>query len=165
MRKIQNADREKSQIRNKSNMNEAHELTSLFGSILSAGNSSIVSNFELWISDLFRISVHRMPPGRLPQKVVGKIVMDEAPRVHYRLPARPDRSRCHDRGGPGRSGRGGQAHGAPVRHHHPAANGLDFRHTWNPPPVEYADARDRNFAGGGVAIADFDGDGRADIFL
>jgi hypothetical protein len=37
-------------------MNKAHELTSLFGSILSAGNSSIVSNFELWISDLFRIS-------------------------------------------------------------------------------------------------------------
>ena len=37
-------------------MNEAHELTSLFSSILSAGNSSIVSDFELWISDLFRIS-------------------------------------------------------------------------------------------------------------
>lgn len=46
----------------------------------------------------------------------------------------------------------------------PEATGLDFRHTWNPPP-EYASARDRNFAGGGVAIGDCDGDGRPDVYL
>jgi hypothetical protein len=61
MRKIQNADGEKIPTPEQIQLNEAHELTSIFGSILSAGNSSIVSNFELldfgFVSDFgFRIS-------------------------------------------------------------------------------------------------------------
>jgi hypothetical protein len=59
----------------------------------------------------------------------------------------------------------GPAQDGPLFARRPASEtGLDFRHTWDPPP-EYASARDRNFAGGGVAIGDCDGDGLADVYL
>ncbi len=42
--------------------------------------------------------------------------------------------------------------------------GIDFVHQWAPQP-KYAEILDRSFAGGGVAIGDYDGDGLPDVFL
>ncbi len=45
-----------------------------------------------------------------------------------------------------------------------AKTGVDFVHYWNPSP-KYEEIIDRSFAGGGVAIGDYDQDGLADIYL
>ena len=46
----------------------------------------------------------------------------------------------------------------------PGEIGIDFVHQWSPPP-KYERLVKTSFAGGGVCIGDYDGDGWADIFL
>jgi len=46
----------------------------------------------------------------------------------------------------------------------PALAGIDFEHTWNPPPG-LEDAISGSFTGGGVAVGDYDDDGKPDLFF
>ena len=46
----------------------------------------------------------------------------------------------------------------------PAKLGIDFVHRWAPPPAQALQFTGP-FAGGGVALGDYDGDGRLDVFL
>ncbi|MEE3179853.1 MAG: VCBS repeat-containing protein, partial [Verrucomicrobiota bacterium] len=46
----------------------------------------------------------------------------------------------------------------------PALAGIDFEHTWNP-PAGLEDAISGSFTGGGVAVGDYDDDGKPDLFF
>ena len=46
----------------------------------------------------------------------------------------------------------------------PSETGIDFVHQWNPPP-QHRDQLTNAFSGSGVAIGDYDKDGRPDVFL